>query len=135
MRKSTQLRLRMMLGPHIVIGPGKADLLEAIGKTGSISAAGRLLGMSYRRTWALVDTMNRCFREPVVDTSTGGRGGGGAALTAFGEEALRRYRRMEAKVKRTMEPDAKSLHGLIRTRPKGDGPEQNRAKVRDWRTK
>src|SRR5579862_5350407 len=78
-------KLRVMFGADIAIGPGKAELLEAIERTGSISAAAKRLGISYRRTWILVDTMNRCFREPVVDSSTGGPGGGGAAVTAFGK--------------------------------------------------
>ncbi|QOR39780.1 LysR family transcriptional regulator [Billgrantia diversa] len=88
-------RLRIQLGHAIAIGPGKAQLLETIAETGSISAAARQLGMSYRRAWLLVDTMNQCFREPLVTTATGGKGGGGAQITALGEEVLERYRRMQ----------------------------------------
>src|SRR5215831_16373850 len=90
-----QFRLRITRGADIAIGPGKIDLLEAIAKTGSITAAARALGMSYRRAWLLIDTMNHCFRQPVVQTEAGGRRGGGTRLTAAGSEALRRYRHVE----------------------------------------
>ena len=65
-------QLRLMLNEEIAFGPGKADLLDAIRITGSISAAGKKIGMSYRRAWLLVDAMNRCFQQPVVDTAKGG---------------------------------------------------------------
>lgn len=80
------------------MGPGKADLLEAIAGEGSISGAGRVLGMSYRRTWLLVDTMNRCWRTPLVETAAGGSAGGGARLTDLGREVLGRYRGLEARI-------------------------------------
>jgi molybdate transport system regulatory protein len=69
------------------MGPGKAELLQAIAETGSISAAGRTLGMSYRRAWLLVDTMNRCFDTPLVESAAGS----GARVTAAGEAALADY--------------------------------------------
>lgn len=87
-----KLTLRLLYGSEIALGPGKADLLEAIDRTGSISAAGRSMDMSYRRAWLLVNTMNRSFREPLVDAARGGRQGGGAHLTPFGREVLLRYR-------------------------------------------
>lgn len=87
-------RLRILLGP--TIGPGKAALLEAIADTGSIAAAGRRMGMSYRRAWYLVKTMNAGFRESLVEAVKGGAQGGGAQLTSVGHEVLRRYRAMEA---------------------------------------
>ncbi|MAJ93297.1 MAG: LysR family transcriptional regulator [Rhodospirillaceae bacterium] len=90
-------RLRILLGREIAIGPGKAELLRLIEEMGSISAAAREMGMSYRRAWTLVETMNGAFREPVVEAAIGGRGGGGAQLTDFGREALNRYRAMEEK--------------------------------------
>lgn len=90
------LHLRLLAGDTIAFGPGKADLLEAIAATGSISAAGRCLGLSYRRAWALVDTMNRLFAEPLVAAAKGGSGGGGAALTPVGAAALADYRAAEA---------------------------------------
>ena len=90
-------RIRVLLGSAFAIGPGKADLLEAVEQTGSISAAARSMGMSYRRAWLLIDTMNQCFRESVVDTATGGKGGGGAQITPFGRRVLRRYRLIESR--------------------------------------
>lgn len=80
------------------MGPGKADLLDAIAAHGSISAAARAMGMSYRRAWLLVDTMNRCWREPLVATVPGSAHGGGARLTALGSEMLDNYRRLQASV-------------------------------------
>ncbi len=91
------LWLRVVLEDGAFLGPGKIDLLEAVGRQGSISAAARSMGMAYRHAWELVDAMNRSFREPVVETSSGGSSGGGASLTAWGEELLRRYREVEAR--------------------------------------
>jgi molybdate transport system regulatory protein len=90
------LFIRVDLGPGGRIGPGKVALLEAIARTGSISAAGRNLRMSYRRAWALVEQLNRLFAEPVVTAQPGGTGGGGAALTELGADLVRRYRAIEA---------------------------------------
>lgn len=102
-------RLRVVLETGVAIGPGKADLLEAIGKSGSISGAGRELGMSYRRAWLLVDSMNKAFDEPVVAAHSGGKGGGRAALTDFGREVLDRYRRMEARTEAVVADDLEAL--------------------------
>ena len=88
-------RLRILLGKTIAIGPGKAELLRLIENTGSISGAAREMGMSYRRAWTLVETMNGAFREPLVEAATGGRGGGGARVADFGREALKRYKAVE----------------------------------------
>ena len=90
-------RLRILLGKSIAIGPGKAELLRLIEETGSISAAAREMGRSYRRAGTLVETMNGAFREPLVEAATGGRGGGGARVTDFGREALAKYQAMEEK--------------------------------------
>jgi molybdate transport system regulatory protein len=98
-------KLRVMFGTEIAIGPGKAELLEAIAATGSISESARRLGMSYRRAWLLVDTMNRCFREPVVASATGGAGGGGAQVTAFGRRVLASFHAMQARVDRAIDPE------------------------------
>jgi molybdate transport system regulatory protein len=103
-----------MFGTEIAIGPGKAELLEAIAATGSISASAKRLGMSYRRAWLLVDTMNRCFREPVVASATGGSGGGGAAVTPFGKQVLARYRAMQRRVDRAIDPELARLSKLLR---------------------
>lgn len=89
-----KLNLRLYHGENIAMGPGKADLLEAIERTGSISAAGKSMDMSYRRAWLLVDEMNRCFKSPVVATAKGGSHGGGAHVTPFGHEVLARYQEM-----------------------------------------
>lgn len=86
-----QTRLRLKLGPVILLGPGKADLLRLIDQSGSISAAARAMGMSYKRAWQLVDEMNRHFNQPVVGANPGGIKGGGAHLTLFGQEVLKRY--------------------------------------------
>lgn len=91
-------RLRLLLGQEIAFGPGKADLLEAIRSTGSISAAAKALDMSYRRAWLLVETMNSCFDDPLVSSSKGGSGGGGAEVTAAGEELLVHYRKLQREV-------------------------------------
>ncbi len=101
-------RLRILLGKTIAIGPGKAELLRLIENTGSISGAAREMGMSYRRAWTLVETMNGAFREPLVEAATGGRGGGGARVTDFGREALKRYQAVEDRAlgSVTMEMDA-----------------------------
>jgi len=93
-----KLKLQLYCGDEIAIGPGKADLLEAIAREGSISAAGRALGMSYRRAWLLVDTMNRCFRKPLVAARPGGGKGAGARLTPEGKAALGAYRGLEERV-------------------------------------
>jgi molybdate transport system regulatory protein len=90
-------QLRISFKKSIAMGPGKADLLDAIDETGSISAAARALGMSYRRAWLLVETMNECFKSPLVATATGGEHGGGAVVTDLGHDVIRRYRAMEKK--------------------------------------
>ena len=77
------------------IGPGKIRLLERVGESGSISAAGRAMDMSYRRAWMLIDSLNRCFRTPVVETQLGGNRGGGAALPELGHDLIARYRTIE----------------------------------------
>jgi len=89
-----RLRVSIVLESGARIGPGKAKLLESIRDTGSISAAAREMGMSYKRAWLLLDSMNRAFTELVVAAAPGGAGGGGATLTAFGAEVLERYKRI-----------------------------------------
>ena len=106
-------RLRIVLEPDIAIGPGKADLLAGIDATGSIAGAGRTMGMSYKRAWYLVETMNRCFKRPLVEASKGGRAGGGAMLTELGEEVLARYRRMETLTADAIEPEMAALRRSV----------------------
>lgn len=91
------LKIRITNGSAIAMGPGKADLLEAIDACGSISSAARQMQMSYRRAWELVDVMNKCFNQPVVTSSPGGQHGGGAQLTEFGRLLLKNYRNLVAK--------------------------------------
>lgn len=107
-------KIRVLVGAVVAIGPGRADLLEAIGRGGSISAAARALGMSYRRAWLLVDAVNRCFRRPLVERATGGRGGGGAQLTAHGVEVLRLYRTIERKAARSVRAELARLARNLR---------------------
>ena len=98
MRSTAHLKIKaqLMRGDDIALGPGKAELLQWIDRAGSISAAARGMGLSYRRAWLMIDTMNRCFRHPLVTTSQGGARGGGAALTPAGHAVLDAYRELEA---------------------------------------
>jgi molybdate transport system regulatory protein len=89
------LSLRIDLDPEGRIGPGKIQLLESIRACGSISAAGRAMGMSYKRAWDLVDEINRVCGQPAVERQTGGKNGGGAILTPFGTSLVARYRKIE----------------------------------------
>ncbi len=114
-----KLKAQIMCGGEIAMGPGKAALLAAIAQTGSISAAGRLLGMSYRRTWLLVDTMNRCWAEPLVATATGGSKGGGARLTPLGETVQAAYAAMVARLAVSADEDA--LLASLRATPVPSG--------------
>ena len=113
-----QPRLRVLLGSATAMGPGKADLLEAIDAAGSITRAAQRMGMSYRRAWLLVEAMNACFRGPLVETARGGRRGGGARLTALGHDVLERYRHMEAKAAKSLEPDMARFRKLLASSPK-----------------
>lgn len=103
------LRVRVVLGGDVALGPGKADLLEAISETGSIAAAGRRLHMSYKRAWMLTEAMNQMFSQPLVDAAKGGSHGGGAALTPLGRRMLEAYRRLEA---RAMQAGAAELASI-----------------------
>ena len=112
------LHLRVVLDGEAAMGPGKAELLEGIAATGSISESARRMAMSYRRAWLLVDTMNRCFREPVVASATGGSGGGGATLTPFGHRVLAQFSAMESRVDRALRGDLEKFSALLADRPK-----------------
>ena len=102
---SIDVDLRVHLGDQIAIGPGKAQLLESIQRTGSISGAGREMGMSYKHAWLLVDSMNGCFKSALVEAVKGGKTGGGAALTALGLEVLECYRHMQALAAEAIRPE------------------------------
>jgi molybdate transport system regulatory protein len=110
-------RIRILLGSAIALGPGKAALLEAIGETGSIAAAGRRMGMSYRRAWVLAKTMNACFRQPLIEAAKGGIGGGGARLTPMGRQVLALYRAMEDRASTAVASDMERLRGLMVDEP------------------
>ncbi|WP_426958624.1 winged helix-turn-helix domain-containing protein [Muricoccus radiodurans] len=106
--------MRLDLGAGVRIGPGKVGLLEEIGRSGSISAAGRVLKMSYRRAWELVEDLNRGLGTPVVETATGGSGGGGARLTPAGEAVIAGYRRIEAAAEEAAREELQALGALRR---------------------
>jgi molybdate transport system regulatory protein len=110
-----RLSIRVDLGPGLRIGPGKIALLETIDATGSISAAGRKLGMSYRRAWLLIDDMNQCFRHAVVSARPGGSQGGGAVLTEFGSELVRDYRAIETAAEVAAKKRLRGLETALRT--------------------
>jgi len=120
-KKSTGARMKMqarlMLDDEIAFGPGKADLLLAIQTTGSISAAGKYLGMSYRRAWLLVDAMNRCFQKPLVETATGGTQGGGTRLTPLGVDVLERYQQLQDDIRAMGEKHFSDFKPLLRKKP------------------
>jgi molybdate transport system regulatory protein len=111
--REAQPRWRLSRGETIVLGPGKADLLEAVDRTGSISAGARAMGMSYRRAWLLVNTMNRSFLRPLVATSKWR--GAGAWLTPEGKRVLRLYRRLEARSLATGRPMLAELLKLLKS--------------------
>lgn len=113
--QSAGARLRLVLAPGIAIGPGKADLLEAIAETGSISAAGRRLKMSYRRAWLLVEELNGSFQKPLVAAGKGGAHGGGAQLTEMGATVLRRFRDIERRTAKAIAADLGALSALVKT--------------------
>lgn len=107
------LYLRVDFGEHGALGPGKTRLMELIAETGSISAAGRAMGMSYRRAWLLVDALNAAFGEPLVAKQTGGSGGGGAMLTRLGRDVVARYRRIERRAASAGREDLKALASAL----------------------
>jgi molybdate transport system regulatory protein len=107
------LTLRVLGKGAPVIGPGKAELIERIGATGSISAAARAMGMSYRRAWQLVEALNRDFRQPVVITAVGGTRGGGAQVTLFGRRVVAAFRVMEGKASSAIAGDLRRFTRYI----------------------
>ncbi len=111
--KVFRFRMRITQGDIIAVGPGKVDLLEAVVDAGSITAAARKLGMSYRRAWLLIDEMNHCLKSPAVETATGGQRGGGAVVTTVGREVIQLYREIERKATIAAANDIRVLTKLI----------------------
>jgi len=114
-----KLRLRLHFSPDGMLGPGKAELLERITRTGSIAAAGREMGMSYKRAWQLVDTMNAMFRAPLVESTRGGAKGGGAVVTETGQTVLAEFRALEKIAQQAGADRIETLQSLLRDIPKG----------------
>ena len=112
-----KLKAQLFCDGETALGPGKADLLDAIAATGSISAAGRALGMSYRRTWLLVDTMNRCWAGRLVETTLGGGATRGARLSELGCAVLAHYRALEARIADAAQDELAALAALLRDHP------------------
>ena len=108
------LTLRVLGASAPAIGPGKAELIARIGETGSISAASRAMGMSYRRAWQLVEALNRDFRAPVIATAIGGEHGGGARVTPFGQRLVARFRAMERKASAAIAADLRRFGADLR---------------------
>lgn len=110
------LSLRIKLGPDSFLGPGKVGLLKRIDRLGSISAAARDMGMSYRRAWLLIDSLNRVLSEPVLATEPGGKKGGGASLTPTGRRLLNLYLAIEERSSREASKDLRDLELLLSDR-------------------
>jgi molybdate transport system regulatory protein len=109
-------RIRIILDEEIALGPGKTDLLEAIETTGSISSAAKNLGLSYRRAWDMVATMNRSFKEPLVLGAKGGKKGGGSKLTPMGKQLALVYRKMEEKALEAVRKEWALVESLLNTK-------------------
>jgi molybdate transport system regulatory protein len=116
----TRLTIRFDFDPDRRLGPGKIALLEAIHRTGSISAGGRVHQMSYRRAWLLVEELNKVFGEPLVVAHPGGVRGGGAALTATGEKVVALYRSAERKMREAAAEEISGIEGALADRVKPD---------------
>jgi molybdate transport system regulatory protein len=126
----TKLTLRVDFGSRRSIGPGKIRLLEEVDRTGSISEAGRKLGMSYRRAWLLVDDMNRCFNYAVVNARPGGSQGGGTTVTKFGAGLIRQYRAIEAAALRAAKSRLGTLEDALRDARKSPPRKPQRTSIR-----
>lgn len=125
---SLKIKAQVLCGGDFAIGPGKADLMEAITREGSIAAAGRVLGMSYRRAWMLVDTMNRCWTEPLVETTPGGGKAKGARLTDCGREVLSAFRALERSLAEAADAHPmRTLEHRLRAEPRAPQPHDSQS--------
>lgn len=113
MANTLRPRLRVLHGDVIALGPGKVDLLEALDRAGTLAEAAKQLGLSYMRAWTLMQTMNACFREPLVQTARGGTGRGSATLSDTGRAILALYRRMEREVAEAVDPAWRELQEYL----------------------
>ena len=109
-------RIRLLLGEHVALGPGKIELIKAIKESGSISAAAKLMGMSYRRAWNLVDSINQDFSNQIIIASSGGKGGGGAIVTETGLEIIKYYQNIESKALRSIGTDLENFDQFLQHR-------------------
>lgn len=107
--KIIMVRPRIYIGESVAIGPGKIDLLRQVAETRSISAAARALGISYKRAWLLIDSLNQGLGRPVVETATGGKGGGGAVLTPLGLQLVDRYIALEERLNASAREELEAL--------------------------
>ncbi|MEQ5835052.1 winged helix-turn-helix domain-containing protein [Marinobacter sp. NFXS9] len=123
LHQQPRFQLRLVSGKDVVIGPGKADLLDAIGRTGSISSATREMGLSYKKAWQLINTMNEHFAEPVITTVSGGSQRGGAELTDFGRQVLAQYRALQAKLANEATVETEALLGMLAPDADPDQPQ------------
>jgi molybdate transport system regulatory protein len=112
--KAVLLRPHLAIGDDITFGPGKIELLRKISEGHSISSAARALGLTYKRAWTLIDTLNRGFGRPVVETSSGGKGGGGTCLTPLGEELIAQYLALEVKAAAAVQTELEALSKLAK---------------------
>ena len=115
-RLSLLPRFRVMRGKEIAFGPGKMELLELVARTGSIGKAAKHMDMSYMRAWSLIQTMNACFKEPVIEAVRGGHERGGAELTETGKRVLKLYRQMEKDGLKTVQVDWQALQNLLQSK-------------------
>ena len=121
------LRFRVVLGPGVALGPGKADLLQAIDETASLTKAAARFGMSYKRGWTLVRELNAAFAKPLVETEKGGSGGGGrAGLTPLGRRVLKRYRQLEKDAGKAIAAGIEDLRRHLKETPAPTGKRQKR---------
>ncbi|MEO1910678.1 MAG: winged helix-turn-helix domain-containing protein [Paracoccus sp. (in: a-proteobacteria)] len=109
-----RIKLRLEYDSPLILGPGKAELLSRIARLGSISAAAREMGMSYKRAWTLVEEMNIAFAQPVIDSARGGPKGGGATVTETGQKVLQHYRALETLLLDAGATDLNALNDLLR---------------------
>lgn len=119
------VRPRLYLGGELSLGPGKIDLLRKVGECGSISAAARELGVPYKRAWLLIDSLNRGFLSPLLDTAIGGKAGGGARLTPLGEALVAAYAALEAKLNASAKTELAAIMRLVDS-PAGATPRSRR---------